>query len=603
MPLAQHVSILDKTFDYIIVGGGTAGLTAAQRIAENEDITVLVLEAGKDFRGDPAIASRVHGPMGFHLGKPEYDWDFKTTPQPSLGGRQIALPRGKGLGGSSAINFQGWSIPDKEDINDWERLGNDGWNFERFIKYANKNLNYSPSVGKPNRVDATSWPTGGELDISYAKLVSNVDSKFRETLTQNGIPLAQDPIGGQPTGMSLLPVTMNGETCERSHAGKIYLAHHEHRANLIVLTDAYATRIVFDDAQTAGGELRAAGVEFVHSGETNIISSKKEVILSAGALKTPHILELSGIGRSTVLEPLGIPVKIDLPVGENVQEHSIAGVTWELKDPSTLTMDVLRDGPEAYQEQAKLFAVGQGLFNTAWTTATFLPFSALAPERAPSLQTALIERIESLLDGQGVKDPGVAATMRVQLEKIKRNAPGWEFALVNGFFSSPNMPLPGKRYLTVSGIGNHLWSRGTIHSTSSDPHVHPAFDPKYFEDPSDMTMFVEVIKYFRELATKEPLKSLLVENGELNPGPAVKSDEDLQEWLRQSTSSAFHTVGSASMLPRDKGGVVDSYLKVYGTSNLRVADVSIVPLHISAHTQATAYAIGEFVGDVVKGLV
>ncbi|KAH8829894.1 alcohol oxidase [Flagelloscypha sp. PMI_526] len=575
MPLPPE--ILNTNFDYVIIGGGTAGLTAAQRIAEDESLKVLVIEAGGDFSGDGMITRP--GQQGAHFGKPEYDWGFKTVPQSSVDGRQVGWSRGKGLGGSSAINFLIWTIPEREDANDWERLGNEGWNFERFIKYAHKNVKFSPGGQQPEGVDVSSWPKDGTLEISWGKVVTDVELKFREVLERRqDIPLAKDPLSGNPTGIAYSPSTVQYEKGERSYAGQIFLDHHADRNNLRVLKWAHVSRIIFAE-NPSQDLLVATGVEFVYEGATHVISVGKEAIVCAGTLNTPHILELSGIGRPRVLDPLGIPVKVDLPVGENVQEHLML---LELKDKTSLTSDILREGADAYSEQ-----LTRGRRIQPWRL---------------NIEAAF-ERIERLLAGGDV-EPGVATSLRMQIEKHKRGALDCEFGIYQGFLGPPtdNLPAKGKRYVSIFTFNNHMWSRGTIHAISKDPLVPPAMDPKYFHDPADIALLRHLVHFVRKLAEEEPFKSTLVSNSE-NPSLSIQADSEIEDWIKKSLNSGFHAIGSASMLPREKGGVVDSRLKVYGTSNLRVADLSILPTHINTHTQSSAYMIGEFAADVIKGVV
>ncbi|KAF9439552.1 GMC oxidoreductase [Macrolepiota fuliginosa MF-IS2] len=189
---------------------------------------------------------------------------------------------------------------------------------------------------------------------------------------------------------------------------------------------------------------------------------------------------------------------------------------------------------------------------------------------------------------------------KIVLEAFEKKVPWCETIGFPGFLSFPNPPQPGKKYYTIAAALNQLFSRGSIHATSSDPKAHPDLDPHYFEEGTDMKMFVEIVKFCRKAAQTEPFKSYLA--SEINPGPGVNTDEEIADFLKSFVNSTFHTLGSASMLPKEKNGVVDSKLKVYGTKNLRVADLSIVPLHFGCHSQPIAYGIGEIAADIIKGL-
>jgi len=395
------------------------------------------------------------------------------------------------------------------------------------------------------------------------------------------------------------PNTLDPATQTRSYSATAYFLPNQSRANLTVLTSAYACKIV-----TSGeGNVTATGVEFTHGKEpvTHIANAKNEVILCTGALKSPQLLELSGIGRPDILDALKIPVKVALHgVGENVQEHQYAGVTFALKDglPDE-TFDILRN-PDELVKQIDLHAQGKGVFTMGMTTFAFRPLSAFSPHAENIYKATRIEIENNIKAGKYSK--GLAEQYAIELERFDRNASGAEFIGFPGILSRPNPGLPGKKYFTIVICSNHGFSRGTIHATSKDPAADPEFHPRYFEHDIDLQYFIEMVKFAREVAKHSPFKDVLdAEVVELNPGPEVQTDAQIADWVKDFSGSTFHTIGSLSMLPLDKGGVVDPQLKVYGTTNIRCADLSIVPLHFSAHSLATAYTIGEKAADIIKG--
>lgn len=593
MPLVSLEECLSRSYDYVVVGGGTAGLTLAGRLSEDPSVSVLVLEAG-GFNPDDQLILRP-AQFGVHFGQDEYVWQFKTVSQENVAGRQIGWERGKVLGGSSAVNFLAWTIPAKEDIDDWEKLGSVGWNWESFSKALSKTISVTPPE-QINNLENWKRTTTGPLQLSFPRTLLDIDIRFHETLVNMGVPKAPQPLGGDPHGTFFTLNTLDPLSNYRSYSTSFFLRNST-RPNLSILLNAYATKLEIPDTE---GDLTATGVEFVHGDKSCVARADKEVIVCAGALKTPQILELSGIGRPDILEKVGITPRLDLPVGENVQEHAYVSLSYELKDgvPGE-TLDVLGDEIKR-QQHIDLHARGQGVFTMGIVHFTFLSLSDLT-SRSGSIYSETIESVKEKI-AQGRYPPGATETLRMQMEKVERNCLDCEIATVPTFFSAPNPPRKGKKHFTICCFNNSFFSRGTAHITSSDPSVHLAYDPHYFEDKADIEALVETVKFARKMCRAAPFKDVLDEEPvEVNPGLKVQSDEEISAWIKQILSSTYHTVGTASMLPRNKGGVVDSRLKVYGTTNIRVVDLSIAPMHVSAHTQSLAYGIAEKAAIIIRG--
>ncbi|PSR73741.1 hypothetical protein PHLCEN_2v10431 [Hermanssonia centrifuga] len=567
--VASLENVANKSFDYII----TTGLTLAGRLSEDPKTSVLVLEAGEANLDDPNILRpALHGT---HFGNKAYSWDYQTIKQKYVNDRQSGWQRGKGLGGSSGINFLCWTKPPTEDVNDFERLGNPGWNWENFEKFVGRTEGFvepSEEFKKTNGLSSENWKIGrqGPLALSFPATIDEGELKIQQTFVNSGLPWAKNPASYSPN---------------------------KDRPNFTVLVSAHVHHVLTEKAQD--GKLTAVGVAFEHGGKVHTVNASREVILSAGALKSPQLLELSGIGRKDVLEKIDVPLKLELPgVGENVQEHMFLGMSWELKEDVKFdTWDLLRD-PTIAAEHLKLHTTGSGLYTTGIIGFAFTTLDKVT-SRAEAIYESIKETVSKL--DEKTSPPGLLDQYNILLERFKpgNGSPGCEFISFPGLFSFPNPPEPGKRYATTFVATNYTFSRGTIHSTSNDASKDPEFDAHYFEQDVDLEIFTEMCKFARKMADIAPLKDMIVK--ELNPGPEVQTHEQMREWVKSTFSTTWHTIGSCSLLPKEKGGVVDPDLKVYGTNNLRVADISVAPLHFGAHPQAMAYGIGEQAAEIIKG--
>lgn len=600
MPIVQADDISGKTFDYVIVGGGTAGLVVAARLSEDPNVSVLVLEAGPANIDDALL--RRPASIGATFGQEQYDWSFKTVPQTHSNDKEYFWFRGRTLGGSSAVNFFAWNKPPADHIDDFERLGNPGWNWANFQKYIARAEGFVPptpeEIKEHELIGAENWKLGeeGPIDLAIPKRFLAGDLDAIHTVLNAGIPRAAAPLNGDLAGLSFAPSTINPVTFSRSFATTGYWLPNQNRSNLSLIVNATATKIITEGKSPL---LKATGVQFVIKGANNVhkvVHAGKEVILSAGSIKTPHLLELSGIGNKKILDKVGIPVKIDLPgVGENVQEHCFISITFELRDDVPYeTFDVLRDPARAAKE-LELYAKGEGLHTYTPHGYIFAPLETLS-SRGEEIHDAQRAKVKANAEKY---PPGVRAQYEVMSQRLDRRSPGCEIMFYSALSSFPNPPEDGKKYFSYHTSMNHQWSRGNIHITSEDPLAQPAIDPHYFEEDIDLKTFIEDVKFIRKLPTFSPHKEVVVK--EINPGPNVTTDEQIGDWIKNYMSTTFHTAGSASMLPKDKDGVVDPRLKVYGTSNLRVIDLSVVPLLFAAHSQSVVYGLAEQAAAIIKG--
>ncbi|KIJ48404.1 GMC oxidoreductase [Sphaerobolus stellatus SS14] len=567
-----------RVFDVVIVGGGTAGCTLAARLTEKSDLTVLVLEAGPVHQDDVNIDTpAVHFQQ---LLNPQYDWMFQTSPPRNVYGREI-WNRGKGLGGSSNMNAMMWTRPGKEEIDAsrlaWEQLGNPGWNYDNFIKYVKRAENFHPPTKTTIARDLLSvdpdWfgKNEGPIHISYVDSSTNAGPIIRETVRKLGIPLVADPG---------------------------YILPNLDRENLFVLPNAFVTKILLDDAVTE--PVTAKGVEFKYGNQLYTVMAAREVIVSAGTLKSPQILELSGIGDSAILEPLGIPARVVLPaVGTNLQEHGgDFSICFEIRPESGIqSLDLLSD-PAFSAQHLKLYQekLPGSLLASVLSGVTFLSLEQLSGDKT----TETITRHEKCLREMEIMPEGLKHQYDLQMERLRNpNMPIFEIVVIPSISAGKwsDKAEPGKSYVSYILILNNPFSRGTLHISSPDPFVQGVIHPNDLACQIDVENMLAGFKFARSLAQHEPFKGVVAK--EVSPGPSVSSDEDIIQHLKDNFCTLWHTVGTSSMLPREKGGVVDPKLKVYGTTNIRVVDISIIPLHVSVHTQCMAYGIGEKAADII----
>ncbi|KAK7462794.1 hypothetical protein VKT23_007375 [Stygiomarasmius scandens] len=592
------------TFDYIIVGGGTAGLTVANRLSENSRFTVGVIEAGELILDEDLI--NVPFLFGQSLGNPRWDWSFNTVPQPGLQDRAIFTPRGKILGGSSALNFMVQGRASKPEYDDWAALGNPGWDWAGLLPYFVKAETVSP--GDPGIVpgadlapgtDFSTHGLGGPLKVSYNRIINQVldlaAPYVNSFVAFTGSAANPDPENGNATGIWQAPRTVDEDEGIRSYSANAYFVPVQNRRNLLVLSGAQATQVLTKKTPATG--VKATGVQYSVNGTSFSVNANKEVILSAGAIQTPQLLELSGIGDSDILNQFGITPVIDLPgVGENLQDHLLVSSDFLLKDPAPATWDQYRFNDTFKEEQTNLYATEKtGLLAATSAIFGFEPLQHLVSS----------DELSSILDNL---DSEIAAKSLSPIEQrsyelMKNQITAGSVAQVEfGMLPMGTVTSPledGRSYITVAGLLSRPFSRGSVHINSADPLAAPTIDPKYLDLSYDAQVLVTSMQSARSILENGPFGELL--ESPSTPGPDVQSAEDFENFIRSAASTVFHPLGSTTMAPKEIGGVVDSNLLVYGTSNLRVVDAGVIPIIFAAHTQATIYAIAEKASDIIKG--
>ncbi|PWZ00540.1 alcohol oxidase [Testicularia cyperi] len=595
------VEVQDFTeFDYVVVGGGTAGLTVAARLSEDPKVTVGVIEAGLWRPEDPKINYPAF--IGQTLMNPDYDWCLETEPQADSNGRKYIWPRGKVLGGSSALNFLVWQRGYKGEYDDIGKLGNKGWSWEDFASYCRKSCYTempSSELQKANLAvcDESVHGKNGPVQTSFSAWYTEAQKSWFDALKDLGLSNAIDGLNGDNSGFWASPATLCAKKKVRSYSASAYYAPNADRPNLKVLTGALARKVIFDDAaKSTNGDLVAKGVEFSVGGTVSSVKARKEVVLSCGTVHSASLLELSGIGRAEVLKAAGVEQKLELDVGENVQEHLYCTSSFKLK-PGFITWDKMRqdDFAKAAMEQYHGDGEDRGIIASAFSGFAYVPLK----------QYLSAEEIAQIKDDVNKVDwskysKGVQEGVKMQLARMDdENCPFMEYIFAPGFFATASPPADGQEYYSILSALMQPFSRGTIHISSSDPTVAPKIDPKYFSVDADLQVLSKAVKYCNEMVSHDALKSITV--GRQDPDPEkYSSEDDFREFTKDQSVTEYHPIGSCSMMPREKGGVVNERLKVHGTANLRVADASIIPLHVSSHIVSAVYAVGEKAADMIR---
>lgn len=544
--------------------------------------TILVIEAGPVALHEDGI--NVPGLRGSTLGG-KYDWNFTTAPQANLKNRSIFTPRGRVLGGSSALNLMVWDRAAAAEFDQWEEVGNPGWNWNSMTAAMERAETYHG--GPPGS------GTSGPIQVVFNPVKRLHQDSFIPTVTSSlPIQFNPDSLQGNPIGVMFQPSSISPDPYNRSYSANSYLPLAG--PNLSVLPSTLVTRINL--RQTSGGLHRATGVTLANG---TTISARKEVIVSAGAISTPQLLELSGIGGPAVLRAAGIPPLIDLPgVGENYQDHLRVQVAYQLKDEYLTRDELSTNATFAAEEWAKRLVGEPSFFDDTNFGFVFANWKQVVPGADDSRLAGLARAAVG-----GSRDVG----RRKKLEQLADpTVPQVEVIYADGYipgakgYPPAGSPLYGKGFMAMIGGLMHPLSRGSVHVNATDPSGPPVIDPRFLDNEYDMEGLVEILKLLRRIAKAEPLRSLLVD--EYEPGEdVVVTDDDWREYVRDTLDTIYHPMGTAAMLPRGDRGVVDSKLTVYGTENLRLADASVIPLEISAHPQTAVYGIAERAADIIVG--
>ncbi|KAF5723993.1 GMC oxidoreductase [Fusarium mundagurra] len=559
-----------ETYDYIIVGGGTAGGALATRLSLGlPKSKILLLEAGPEALDDVRI--NVPGMRGSILGS-SLDWNFSSIAQPGLNGRSISVNRGKVLGGSSAMNFLCYDRAASAEYDAWSELGSPGWNWDTMIYGMKKSENFT---GNDGDVHGRSGP----ISSTYNRIVPDVLKPWQSTVSKLGVPVNDGgSLGGNPVGVMFQPTNIDVTKYTRSYSANSYLP--KAGPNLKVKTGAHVAKVLFSSKKSKG--LVATGVA-LQDGST--IKARREVILSAGSIQSPGLLEMSGIGQAKVLAKAGVKQLLNLPgVGENYQDHLRTSNTYILKEGYE-SFDQMIFKPEGAlaKEQFNLWLENK----VSWYDYTS---SAYAFLNWAQVSDGVQKKMKQLAKN-GFASKGTVVDKK-KLEYLSDpSIPQLELLLEANYVGAQGYPATSPNFITIFSSIMHPMSRGSVHINGQDVKGKPIIDLNYLNNEYDIQALIEGARFARKVAETEPLRSVWA--AEFEPGLGKRTDEQLRDWVVKTVNSFYHPVGTCAMLPKRDGGVVDSNLKVYGTKNLRVVDASIIPVQLSGHIQTAVYGIAE----------
>ncbi|KAJ3787877.1 alcohol oxidase [Lentinula aff. detonsa] len=594
---SDAATFAQSSFDYVIVGGGTAGLVLAARLTEDSAVSVGVIEAGEPRFDDLNVDTPAY--LGQALFNPLYDWVYETVPQTTLNGRSVPLNLGKMIGGSSALNFMIWQRGSKGDYDNWSQLGIDGgWDWAGLLPYFEKTENVtSGPLDTPYNFTERAGSgfgegTSGPIAVSYNNFYSTLEGPYAQSLLSLGVPENADPDNGDTTGLFNSAASVDVQTGNRTYSGRNYLLPNVGRSNLAVLVGAQATKIQFSQD---GGNATATGVQFTSSGTNYTVSADKEVILSTGSLRTPQLLELSGIGDEARLSALGIPVVVaNSDVGENLQDHQTLNSGFLLVDPDIPTIDTLFSNASFAATQMEQYLTDHTGFFTY--TPSALSFHPLQQFWTDDELDAALAQLQTEIAQTNVSS-FISKQFQLQIDNIKQGQVAqMELLFVAGVLGASSNDQ--QNFVDMSNFASRPFSRGSVHINTTDPLAYPQIDTAYLQYTFDKQVLIKGAQVTRNLSQTAPLSSFV--SSPLNPSANVTTDQDFENYIIENVGTEWHQVGTASLGPFGEGGVVASDLIVYGTSNLRVVDASIMPMQIGAHIQATVYAIAEKAADIIK---
>ncbi|KAL2872637.1 GMC family oxidoreductase [Aspergillus lucknowensis] len=577
----------NATFDYVIVGGGTSGLAIASRLAEDPSVSVAVVEAGGYYEVEGGFMSVIPGFAGAASTGTSpldslslIDWNFNTLPLKEGFDRRLRYARGKTVGGSSARNFMVYQRGTKDSFNQWaDIVGDDSWTWDAALPFFEKSCTLTPpnmsmrAANSSVTYDATAFDNSlnGPLQVSWPNYGSPFSTHVEIGLEKIGIQPGSDFNGGSLNGSSWAATTISPEDQARSSSETSFLKRATDETSIKVYTHTLAKRIVFDQSTST-----ATGVKIETKGKTFTLTSRKEVILSAGVFQSPQLLMASGIGPKQTLERHGIPIIQDLPgVGQNLWDHVIFGVVHRV--------DVITASNFVVHPLSAVEALADYTFRKSGPL-TAPGFGVIGWEKVPAVLRR--EFKNTTLDALGQFPDDWPEIEYIGLDGI---LDGWHSAL-------DQVLLDGQQYATIAAALVAPLSRGTVTIASSDVSTPPLIDLGYLTHPADQEVAIAAVKRLRQTWA-----GIEVALGEYKPGAEVQTDEEILEFIRSTMVPVWHAAGTCAMgNPSNRNSVVDSNAKVIGVNHLRVVDASIFPTLPPGHPQSACYMVAEKIAAAMK---